>query len=80
MAKFAPYDMVRLNSGGPDMMVTRTIGTTVECAWYDPQGHILLDYFEEVTLTLISSANDIIEKYQSQLRERCYFKIRPIVS
>ena len=55
MAKFGTGDVVRLNSGGPDMSVTH-VGNLVHAKWLNGDGVPQSDSFPDACLTLVKGA------------------------
>ena len=54
-------DIVRLNSGGPDMTVS-SVGPSVEVVWITEQGEALIGIFPAVCLMLIAPRETILKR------------------
>ena len=53
MNKFRIGDVVRLNSGSPNLTVTGTTPSKIYVKWTDDTGAVQNDHFPEACLTLI---------------------------
>jgi uncharacterized protein YodC (DUF2158 family) len=59
---FKAGDVVRLNSGGPNMTVASICGSQINCSWFTPKGLYRLGLFNRESLTLCPSDDPPSEK------------------